>query len=200
MTVKLTDRFLTSRKSPLAGRAIYTDANSARPYLQGQRQNGAQLRRAPRFGRCADRPRGQQQRGDRLDSGPHPACVFRQTQGTGQGRLLRPPDVASIWSRPKNTRRRHGPQRKPGRGPYPKLRAAYLDSVKLRLRSFRSVESRTALPHHPELGHKPVGDVTRSDVVEFLDGLEREGRLAASSKPMPGNTAGRSLLMPSNAS
>ena len=26
MTVKLTDRFLTSRKAPLAGRAIYTDS------------------------------------------------------------------------------------------------------------------------------------------------------------------------------
>ena len=26
MTIKLTDRFLTSRKPPLTGRAIYTDA------------------------------------------------------------------------------------------------------------------------------------------------------------------------------
>ena len=26
MTIKLTDRFLTSRKAPLTGRAVYTDA------------------------------------------------------------------------------------------------------------------------------------------------------------------------------
>ena len=29
------------------------------------------------------------------------------------------------------------------------------------------------MPHHPELGNKPVGEVTRADVVGFLDRLER---------------------------
>jgi integrase len=50
---------------------------------------------------------------------------------------------------------------------------AYLDSVK-RLRSWRSIESRSRCHIIPELGNKPIGEVTRADVVEFLDDLERE--------------------------
>src|SRR6185503_18654119 len=49
----------------------------------------------------------------------------------------------------------------------------YLDSVK-RLRSWRSIESRTRCHIIPKLGNKPIGEVTRADVVEFLDDLERE--------------------------
>ena len=61
--------------------------------------------------------------------------------------------------------------------PLSEVATAYLDSVKSRLRSFRSVESRTRCHIIPKLGNKPVGHVTRSDVVEFLDGLERDGGL-----------------------
>jgi integrase len=48
----------------------------------------------------------------------------------------------------------------------------YLDSVK-HLRSWRSIESRTRCHIIPKLGNKPAGEVTRADVVEFLDRLER---------------------------
>jgi integrase len=57
--------------------------------------------------------------------------------------------------------------------PLSEIARAYLDSVK-RLRSWRSIESRTRCHIIPKLGTKPVGEVTRADVVEFLDGLERE--------------------------
>jgi integrase len=48
----------------------------------------------------------------------------------------------------------------------------YLDSVK-HLRSWRIIESRTRCHIIPKLGNKPVGEVTRADVVDFLDRLER---------------------------
>jgi integrase len=41
------------------------------------------------------------------------------------------------------------------------------------LRSWRSIESRIRCHIIPKLGNKPVGEVTRADVVEFLDRLER---------------------------
>jgi integrase len=50
---------------------------------------------------------------------------------------------------------------------------AYLESVK-RLRSWRDIESRTRCHIIPKLGNKPTGGITRADVVEFLDGLERK--------------------------
>src|SRR5262249_31697720 len=50
---------------------------------------------------------------------------------------------------------------------------AYLDSVKW-LRSWRSVASRTRCHIIPKLGNKPIGEITRADVVEFLDDLERK--------------------------
>ena len=57
--------------------------------------------------------------------------------------------------------------------PLSEVANAYLDSVKLRLRSC-SIESRTRCHIIPKLGKKPVGEVTRADIVEFLDGLERK--------------------------
>jgi integrase len=49
----------------------------------------------------------------------------------------------------------------------------YLDSVK-HLRSWRGIESRTRCHIIPKLGNKPAGEVTRADVVDFLDHLERK--------------------------
>jgi integrase len=57
--------------------------------------------------------------------------------------------------------------------PLSEIARAYLDSVK-RLRSWRSIESRTRCHIVPKLGNKPVGEITRANVVEFLDDLERE--------------------------
>src|SRR5262249_45541263 len=58
--------------------------------------------------------------------------------------------------------------------PLSEMANAYLDRVK-RLRSWRSIESRTRCHIIPKLGNKPIGEVTRAEVVEFLDGLECEG-------------------------
>src|SRR5262249_16313641 len=60
--------------------------------------------------------------------------------------------------------------------PLCEIARAYLDSVR-RLRSWRSIESRTRCHIIPKLGDKPIGEVTRADVVEFLDDLERKGGL-----------------------
>jgi hypothetical protein len=40
MTVKLTDRLLTSRKPPVVGRAIYTEFHGTGPSLPGERHFG----------------------------------------------------------------------------------------------------------------------------------------------------------------
>src|SRR5262249_20226449 len=58
--------------------------------------------------------------------------------------------------------------------PLSEIANAYLDSVKVRLRSWRNIESRPRCHIIPKLGNKPVGEITRADVVEFLDSLERE--------------------------
>jgi integrase len=57
--------------------------------------------------------------------------------------------------------------------PLSEIATAYLDGVK-HLRSWRSIESRTRCHIIRKLGSKAVGEVTRADVVEFLDGLERK--------------------------
>ena len=59
------------------------------------------------------------------------------------------------------------------RGPYLKSLIVYLESVK-RLRSWREIESRMRCHVIPKLGNRPIGEITRADVVEFLDCLERE--------------------------
>jgi integrase len=58
--------------------------------------------------------------------------------------------------------------------PLSEIANAYLDRVK-RLRSWRSIESRIRCRIIPKLGSKPIGEVTRADLVEFLDSLERDG-------------------------
>jgi integrase len=56
--------------------------------------------------------------------------------------------------------------------PLSEIANGYLESVK-HLRSWRSIESRARCHIIPKLGNKPVGEVTRGDVVGFLDRLER---------------------------
>jgi integrase len=57
--------------------------------------------------------------------------------------------------------------------PLSEIARAYLDSTK-HLRSWRSIESRARCHIVPKLGSKSVGEVTRADIVSFLDGLERK--------------------------
>jgi integrase len=57
--------------------------------------------------------------------------------------------------------------------PFSEIAKSYLDSIK-RLRSWRSIESRSRCHIIPKFGDKPIGEIRRADVVEFLDDLERK--------------------------
>ena len=170
MTVKLTDRLLTSRKPPVVGRAIYTD--STVPGLAFR--VSAISARNPEGRRdwfLRYRPRRQGQKAVAL--GTYPAVSLseaRQRAGEIVAAAKRGIDLIATEEHEAEARTTAQARARP----LSEIAAAYLDSVKPRLRSFRSIESRTRCHIIPKLGNKPVGDVTRSDVVEFLDDLERE--------------------------
>jgi integrase len=171
MTIKLTDRFLTSRKAPVAGRAIFTD--STVPGL-AFRVNAA-TKWNPEGRRdwlLRYRPRKQPQKAVAL--GAYPAVSLseaRRRAGEIVAAAKRGVDLIAAEEREVDTQRAAEAKARP----VSEMANAYLDSVKPRLRSWRSVESRTRCHIIPKLGNRPVGEVTRADVVEFLDGLERNG-------------------------
>jgi integrase len=169
MTVKLTDRFLTSRKAPATGRAIYTDATvpglafrvSASTTSNPEGRRDWLLRY---------RPRRQAQKAVAL--GAYPAVSLskaRQRAGEIIAAAKGGVDLIAVEEHEAEVRRMAEAKARP----LPEIASAYLDSVK-RLRSWRSIESRTRCHIIPKLGDKPIGEVTRADVVEFLDDLERE--------------------------
>ena len=172
MTVKLTDRFLTSRKAPATGRAIYTDATvpglafrvSASTTSNPEGRRDWLLRY---------RPRRQAQKAVAL--GAYPAVSLskaRQRAGEIIAAAKGGVDLIAVEEREAEARRMAEAKARP----LSEIASAYLDSVK-RLRSWRSIESRTRCHIIPKLGNKPIGEVTRADVVEFLDDLEREDGL-----------------------
>ena len=170
MTVKLTDRFLTSRKPPTAGRAIYTDSS-----LPGLTFRVSASTKSNPEGRrdwlLRYRPRGQSQRAAAL--GTYPAVSLskaRQRAGEIIAAAKQGIDLISTEEREAEERRAAAVKARP----LSEIANAYLDRVR-RLRSWRIIESRTRCHIVPKLGNKPIGEVTRADVVEFLDGLEREG-------------------------
>jgi integrase len=169
VTVKLTDRFLTSRKPPLAGRAIYTD--SIMPGLTF-RVSAATASNA--MGRrdwlLRYRPRGQIQKAVAL--GTYPAVSLskaRERAGEIVSAAKRGLDLIAAEKR--DAEARYAAEAKAR--PLCEIADAYLESVR-RLRSWRDIESRTRCHIIPKLGNKPIGGITRADVVEFLDGLERK--------------------------
>jgi integrase len=169
VTIKLTDRFLISRKAPAAGRETYTDATV--PGLAFR--VSAETARNPEGRRdwlLRYRPRGQSQKAVAL--GTYPAVSLssaRQRAGEIVAAAKRGVDLIALEEREAEVQRAAEAKARP----LSEIARAYLDSVK-RLRSWRSIESRTRCHIIPKLGTKPVGEVTRADVVEFLDGLERE--------------------------
>ena len=169
MTVKLTDRFLTSRKAPPTGRAIYTDATvpglafrvSASTTSNPEGRRDWLLRY---------RPRRQAQKAVAL--GAYPAVSLskaRQRAGEIIAAAKGGVDLIAVEEHEAEARRMAEAKARP----LSEIASASLDSVK-RLRSWRSVESRTRCHIIPKLGNKPIGEVMRADVVEFLDGLERK--------------------------
>jgi integrase len=169
MTIKLTDRFLTSRKTPAAGRVIYTD--STVPGL-AFRVN-ASTKTNPEGRRdwlLRYRPRRQAQKAVAL--GAYPAVSLSEArQRAGEIVAAAKRGVDLIAAEERETQARQVVEAKAR--PLSEIANAYLDSVK-QLRSWRSIESRTRCHIVPKLGHRSVGEITRADVVEFLDGLERK--------------------------
>ena len=169
MTIKLTDRFLTSRKPPLAGRPIYTDL-----ILPGLTFRISAATASNPMGRrdwlLRYRPRGQIQRAVAL--GTYPAVSLAKARERG-GEIVsaakRGVDLIAAEERDAEARCAEEAKARP----LCEIANAYLESVK-RLRSWRDIESRTRCHIIPKLGNKPIGGITRADVVEFLDGLERK--------------------------
>jgi integrase len=172
MTTKLTDRFLTSREAPITGRAVYSDATI--PGL-AFRVN-APTKSNPEGRRdwiLRYRPRKQKQRAVAL--GTYPAMSLSDAR-------LRAGDILSTAKRgvdliaveESETAARIAAEAKAQ--PFSAIATEYSDSVK-KLRSWRSIESRIRCHIIPKLGKKAVGDISRADVVEFLDELESKNAL-----------------------
>jgi len=169
MTIKLTDRFLTSRKAPLRGRAIYTDS-----VVPGLTFRVSAATASNPMGRrdwlLRYRPRHQTQRAVGLGSYPAVSLAkARERAGEIIAAAKRGVDLIAVEER--DAEARHAAEAKAQ--PLCEIANAYLASVK-RLRSLRDIESRTRRHIIAKLGYKPIGEITRADVVEFLDGLERK--------------------------
>ena len=169
MTVKLTDRFLTSRKAPLKGRAIYTDS-----VVPGLTFRVSAATASNPMGRrdwlLRYRPRRQRQRAVGL--GRYPAVsLARARERAGEIVATAKRGFDLIAAEERDAEAQHAAEAKAQ--PLCEIANAYLESVK-RLRSWRDIESRTRRHIIAKLGYKPIGEITRADVVEFLDGLERK--------------------------
>jgi len=169
MTVKLTDRFLTSRKAPAAGRLTFTDRTV--PGLAFRVSAGMTFNpEGRRDWLLRYRPRGQAQKAVAL--GTYPAVSLsraRQRAGEIIAAAKRGVDLIAVEEHEAEARRMAEAKARP----LSEIASAYLGSVK-RLRSWRSIESRTRCHIIPKLGKRSIGEVTRADVVAFLDDLERE--------------------------
>ena len=168
MTVKLTDRFLASRKAPALGRTIYTDST-----VPGLTFRVSAPTKSNSEGRrdwlLRYRPRRQAQKAVAL--GAYPAVslsMARQRAGAIVAAAKRGIDLIATEEREEQAQRAAQAKARP----LADIANEYLDSVK-HLRSWCSIESRTRCHIIPKLGNKPVGEVTRADVVDFLDRLER---------------------------
>jgi integrase len=168
ITVKLTDRFLTSRKPPVAGRAIYTD--STVPGLTFR--VSASTTSNPKGRRdwlLRYRPRAQAQRAAAL--GAYPVVSLSKARQRASEIVVAAKcgvDLIAVEERQAEARRVAEAKARP----LSEIATSYLQSVK-QLRSWHSIESRTRCHIIPKLGNKAVGEVTRADVVDFLDRLER---------------------------
>jgi integrase len=169
MTIKLTDRFLTSRKAPLEGRAIYTDT-----IIPGLTFRVSAATASNPMGRrdwlLRYRPRGQTQKAVAL--GTYPAIsLAKARERAGEIVSAAKRGIDLIAAEERDAEAQHAAEAKAR--PLCDIANAYVESVR-RLRSWRDIVSRTRCHIIPKLGNKPIGSITRADVVEFLDGLERK--------------------------
>jgi integrase len=169
MKAKLTDRFLSSRKAPPTGRVIYTDAT-----VPGLAFRVSAATKSNPEGRrdwlLRYRPRRQAQKAVAI--GAYPAVSLskaRQRAGEIVAAAKCGIDLVAVEERQAEARRAALAKARP----LSEIANAYLERVK-HLRSWRSIESHTRCHIIPKLGNKCVGEVTRADVVDFLDYLDRE--------------------------
>ena len=147
MGIRLTDRFLTSRKAPLAGRTTYTDSvvpgltfrvSAATVWNPGGRRDWL----------LRYRPRRQRQRA--VGFGSYPAVTLakaRERAGEIVATAKRGFDLIAAEER--DAEARHAAEAKAR--PLREIAISYLESVK-RLRSWRDIESRLRRHIIPRLG------------------------------------------------
>ena len=154
MTVKLTDRFLTSRKAPAAGRLTFTDRTV--PGLTFRvRACTPSNPEGRRDWLLRYRPRGQAQKAVAL--GAYPAVSLskaRQRAGEIIATARRGVDLIALEEREVEVQRAAEAKALP----LSEIATAYLDSVK-RLRSWRSIESRTRCHIIPKLDNAEAASV-----------------------------------------
>jgi Arm domain-containing DNA-binding protein len=152
VTIKLTDRFLTSRRAPVAGRAIYTDATV--PGLAFRVSAATEsIPEGRRDWLLRYRPRRQAQRAVAL--GTYPAVslsIARQRAGEIVAAAKRGVDLIAAEERDAEARRAAEAKARP----LCEIATAYLDSVK-RLRSRPRHRKSHPLPHHPEARQQTGG-------------------------------------------
>jgi integrase len=172
MSIKLTDRLLNSRKAPASGRIIYTD--SVVPGLAFR--VSAATKSNPEGRRdwlLRYRPRRQAQKAVAL--GAYPALSLSEARHrAGEIVIAAKRGIDLIGAEKQEAEARRAAEAKAR--PLSEIANAYLESA-MRLRSWRSIESRIRCHIIPKLGNKPIGEITRADVVEFLDNLERKNGL-----------------------
>jgi predicted component of type VI protein secretion system len=137
MTVKLTDRFLSSRKAPMSGRAIYTD--SIVPGLTFRvNATTASNPSGRRDWLLRYRPRRQRQRAVGLGSYPA-VSLARARERAAEIVAAAKRGVDLIPAEERDAEARHAAEAKAR--PLREIAITYLESVK-RLRSWRDIESR----------------------------------------------------------
>ena len=145
MTIKLTDRFLTSRKAPLRGRAIYTDS-----VVPGLTFRVSAATASNPMGRrdwlLRYRPRRQRQRAVGLGSYPA-VSLAKARERAGEIIAAAKRGVDLIAAEERDAEARHAAEAKAQ--PLREIANAYLESVKRPAIMARYRKSH-ALPHRPE--------------------------------------------------
>jgi len=166
--IKLTDRFIRTRKSPaIGGRLIITDTVVRGLSL---RINPASSKNPEglRYWLFRYRPRGQGQRSSVL--GPYPALSLtdaRRRAGDIGNAATKGIDLLAAEKRQTEERRKAEARARTVRD----VAEDYLAHVKA-LKSYRDIKSRLHNHIFPALGHRLIGEIRQADIVELLDKVQ----------------------------
>ena len=168
MKIKLTDRFIRTRKPPAKGRLIITD--TALPGLS-LRINPASSKNPDglRYWLLRYRPRHQEQRSTVL--GPYPALSLayaRQRAGDIVNVAKKGIDLIAEEKRQAEDRQKAEAMART----ISEVGNDYLAHIRGRLKSYQNISSRFRNHIFPALGNRLIGEVRRVDIVELLDKLQ----------------------------